>query len=106
MGHITPAQSGTSILAGALHVGYINRIREQDRPGGAGPATGISEEITLKVANGAPYGLRLPDMAGRDTCIMPESERWDEIRRVHRTNAQDMGVEMGRGLRMLMPIQR
>mgnify|MGYP006150216597 CR=1 FL=1 len=37
---------------------------------------------------------------------MPKSERWYEIRSVHRTVTQDLGVEMGRGLWMPAPIQR
>ena len=58
------------------------------------------------VADRTPDRLRFPDLAGRNTGIMPKSERWYEIRSVHRTVTQDLGVEMGRGLWMPALIQR
>ena len=70
------------------------------------PAKCTSEEITPAVADRAPDRLQFPDVEGRNFGAVPKSECWDKIRRVHRTNAQDMGMEMGQGLQLPAPIQR
>jgi hypothetical protein len=53
-----------------------------------------------------PNLFRFPDVEGRDSGTVPESEHWDKTRNVHCTNAQDMELEVGWGHRMPPPIQR
>ena len=106
MGDPSPAESSTGVLAGTVRLKYIDSIGQQDRPRSPRPAKYTLEEISPAVANRTPSHLRFPDVEGHNSGTVPKLEHWDKIGRVHCTNAQDMEMEMGRGLRMPPPIQR
>jgi hypothetical protein len=85
---------GTDILAGVIRIRHPDSIRHQDRLRDPRPAPDTLQEITTAVANRTPDNVRFPVVAGCRYGVVPKS----------RANAQNMGMEMGRGIWILVPI--
>jgi hypothetical protein len=99
-------ESGTDILAGVIRIRHPDSIRHQDRLRGPRPAPETSQEIMTAVANRTPDNVQFPVVAGCRYGVVPKSEYLNKTWLVHCANAQNMGMEMGQGIRILVPIQQ
>ena len=104
-GDAPPTESGTDILAGVIRIRHPDSIRHQDRLRGPWSEPEMSQEIST-AANRTTNNVQFPAVVGCSYGIVPKLEYSNETWHVHRANAQDMGMEMGRGIWILVLIQR